>query len=258
VRLWIVLAAHSVYGNRAGCSFRWNLTAKQSPIEPLFEEAALEGWERRLRAELQADSDHRADLDLDAFKHTQSLGVVVSAGSDPRHADHHHVGSCERRHLRRQSHDVMFLGETLTHSPCPVSTLYAAALLTTETLIIDDYFQRQDAPLDFYVATAPRDGIGASKAGQFVFVAVPVPEILVIKALRIAGVLPSNIRRLRDPIEGTHTMIIADMRGARERREQELWHPYLRSMIGMEREPMAFTPRYRTARPARAEAAGRN
>jgi hypothetical protein len=25
------------------------------------------------------------------------------------------------------------------------------------------------------------------------------------------------------------------MRGARERRENELWHPYLRSMIGAER-----------------------
>jgi hypothetical protein len=37
-----------------------------------------------------------------------------------------------------------------THSTrCPVNTLYAAALLAEETLIIDDFFERQDGPLDF-------------------------------------------------------------------------------------------------------------
>jgi SAM-dependent methyltransferase len=133
------------------------------------------------------------------------------------------------------AHDVMFLGEVLTHSPCPVSTLYSAALLTNETLIIDDFFERQDGPLDFYIATAGGDGWAGTKAGQFVFLAASVPEHLMLKTLRIAGVLPCNVRRLRDPIEARHTLIIADMRGARERRQHELWNPYLRSMIGAER-----------------------
>ena len=141
------------------------------------------------------------------------------------------------RSTTMSAHDVMFLSEVLTHSPCPVSTIYSAALLANETLIIDDFFERQNSPLDFHIVTASGYRAAGVQSGQFVFVAASIPEYLVLKSLRIAGVLPSNVRRLRDPVEARHTLIIADMRGARERREYELWNPYLRSMMGPEREP---------------------
>jgi SAM-dependent methyltransferase len=138
-----------------------------------------------------------------------------------------------------KSHDVVFMSEVFTHSPSPVNTLYAAALLADETLIIDDFFERQDGPLDFFIVVSPEDKpFLNTKPGQFIFLAASVSERLMLKSLRIAGVLPSKVRRLQNPMEPRHTLIIADMRGARERRENELWHPYLRSMIGAERQSL--------------------
>ena len=61
------------------------------------------------------------------------------------------------RSIKLNSHDVLFMSEVFTHSPCPMNTLYAAAILAKETLIIDDFFERADGPLDFYIWVSPKD-----------------------------------------------------------------------------------------------------
>lgn len=148
-----------------------------------------------------------------------------------------------------KAYDIVFMSEVLTHSPCPVSTIYSSVLLAKECLIFDDFFDRSDSTtLDFYIATrrtvwGPKDSTkdngpwsAKSDPAEFIFLAASVSEKLLLTSLRIAGVLPEAVRRLHDPSVDRHSLIIVDTRGARERREKEIWGPYLRPMIGFERD----------------------
>lgn len=139
-----------------------------------------------------------------------------------------------------EPHDIVFMSEVFTHSPCPFSSLYRSVMLAKETLIIDDFFERDASiPFDFYVALSETPlnlgEAGFSKQSQIVFTSTSISEQLMLKTLRMVGILPEKVRRLRDPNVDRHTLLIIDTRGSKEIREHEMVQVYLQSMMGMQK-----------------------